>query len=165
MGSGLMRTCLMSTACRIWRRRRARSMTLRYWVRRSIPQVISDIIYEAFWECRADESETARPSRGDPGLVMGLAGSESAARGYRVVIVCIQVKGLTIFVMCARYQAQTYIAKAKMKCLGRSALLSWATIVDCGDVPLTWLDNNVALKQLDKAHRVRIIPPYPNPTT
>ncbi|KAK8121982.1 arginase family protein [Apiospora sp. TS-2023a] len=35
----------------------------------------------------------------------------------------------------------------------RSALLSWATIVDCGDVPLTWLDNNVALKQLDKAHR------------
>ncbi|KAK8072047.1 proclavaminate amidinohydrolase [Apiospora saccharicola] len=37
---------------------------------------------------------------------------------------------------------------------GRSALLSWATIVDCGDVPLTWLDNNVALKQLDKAHRV-----------
>ncbi|KAL8392623.1 hypothetical protein RB595_002714 [Gaeumannomyces hyphopodioides] len=31
---------------------------------------------------------------------------------------------------------------------------SWATLVDCGDVPLTWLDNNVALKQLDKAHRV-----------
>lgn len=26
--------------------------------------------------------------------------------------------------------------------------------MDCGDVPLTWLDNNVALKQLDKAHRV-----------
>ncbi|KAK8009002.1 proclavaminate amidinohydrolase [Apiospora marii] len=37
---------------------------------------------------------------------------------------------------------------------GKSALLSWATVVDCGDVPLTWLDNNVALKQLDKAHRV-----------
>lgn len=37
---------------------------------------------------------------------------------------------------------------------GRNPLKSWATVVDCGDVPLTWLDNNVALKQLDKAHRV-----------
>ncbi|KAI0126391.1 proclavaminate amidinohydrolase [Xylariales sp. AK1849] len=37
---------------------------------------------------------------------------------------------------------------------GRNPLKSWATIVDCGDVPLTWLDNNVALKQLDKAHKV-----------
>ncbi|KAK8075186.1 agmatinase- variant [Apiospora hydei] len=39
-------------------------------------------------------------------------------------------------------------------------LQSWATVVDCGDVPLTWLDNNVALKQLDKAHRVRGFTPY-----
>ncbi|TLD06162.1 uncharacterized protein PgNI_08648 [Pyricularia grisea] len=31
---------------------------------------------------------------------------------------------------------------------------SGASIVDCGDVTLTWLDNNYALKQLDKAHRV-----------
>ncbi|KAK3941063.1 arginase family protein [Diplogelasinospora grovesii] len=30
----------------------------------------------------------------------------------------------------------------------------WATIVDCGDATLTWLDNNVALRQLDKAHKV-----------
>lgn len=30
----------------------------------------------------------------------------------------------------------------------------WATIVDCGDVTLTWLDNNVAFKQLDKAHKI-----------
>ncbi|OIW26090.1 arginase family protein [Coniochaeta ligniaria NRRL 30616] len=30
----------------------------------------------------------------------------------------------------------------------------WATIIDCGDAPLTWLDNNVAFKQLDKAHLV-----------
>ncbi|KAI0169138.1 arginase [Hypoxylon sp. FL1284] len=37
---------------------------------------------------------------------------------------------------------------------GRNPLQSWATVVDCGDVPLTWLDNNVALAQLDKAHRV-----------
>ncbi|KAI5922042.1 arginase [Camillea tinctor] len=37
---------------------------------------------------------------------------------------------------------------------GRNPLLSWATVVDCGDVPLTWLDNNVALAQLDKAHTV-----------
>ncbi|KAI1378586.1 arginase family protein [Hypoxylon crocopeplum] len=37
---------------------------------------------------------------------------------------------------------------------GRNPLQSWATIVDCGDVPLTWLDNNIALAQLDKAHTV-----------
>ncbi|KAK7914319.1 proclavaminate amidinohydrolase [Apiospora marii] len=66
--------------------------------------------------------ETARPSRGGPGLVTALVGSGPAAAGFRVAIV--------------------------------SALLSWATVVDCGDVPLTWLDNNVALKQLDKAHRI-----------
>ncbi|KAI0882232.1 arginase [Annulohypoxylon maeteangense] len=37
---------------------------------------------------------------------------------------------------------------------GRNPLKSWAKVVDCGDVPLTWLDNNVALAQLDKAHTV-----------
>ncbi|KAI9037784.1 agmatinase [Aspergillus affinis] len=31
---------------------------------------------------------------------------------------------------------------------------SWAKLVDCGDAPLTWLDNTVALKQLDLAHKV-----------
>lgn len=30
---------------------------------------------------------------------------------------------------------------------------SWARIVDCGDAPLTFLDNTVALKQLEKAHK------------
>lgn len=29
-------------------------------------------------------------------------------------------------------------------------------MVDCGDAPLTWLDNTVALKQLDLAHKVGI---------
>ncbi|KAI1872072.1 uncharacterized protein JN550_004275 [Neoarthrinium moseri] len=37
---------------------------------------------------------------------------------------------------------------------GRNPLKSWATVVDCGDAPLVWLDNTVAIKQLDKAHRV-----------
>lgn len=37
---------------------------------------------------------------------------------------------------------------------GESPLTSWAKIVDVGDVGLTWFDNTVALKQLDKAHRV-----------
>ncbi|ETS81288.1 hypothetical protein PFICI_06290 [Pestalotiopsis fici W106-1] len=37
---------------------------------------------------------------------------------------------------------------------GKNPLKSWATITDCGDAPLTWLDNTYALKQLDKAHRV-----------
>ncbi|KAI1807071.1 arginase family protein [Daldinia bambusicola] len=37
---------------------------------------------------------------------------------------------------------------------GKNPLISWATIVDCGDVPLPWLDNNVALSKLDKAHKV-----------
>jgi agmatinase len=38
--------------------------------------------------------------------------------------------------------------------IGVNVLDSWATIVDCGDAPLTWLDNNVAFKQLDKSHLV-----------
>ncbi|KAI6371085.1 hypothetical protein MCOR25_004021 [Pyricularia grisea] len=37
---------------------------------------------------------------------------------------------------------------------GKNLFESGASIVDCGDVTLTWLDNNYALKQLDKAHRV-----------
>ncbi|KAF2129336.1 Arginase/deacetylase [Dothidotthia symphoricarpi CBS 119687] len=37
---------------------------------------------------------------------------------------------------------------------GENVLLDWAKIVDCGDAPLTFLDNTVALKQLDKAHEV-----------
>jgi agmatinase len=38
--------------------------------------------------------------------------------------------------------------------VGKNVLHDWATIVDCGDAPLTWLDNNVAFAQLDKAHLV-----------
>ena len=34
--------------------------------------------------------------------------------------------------------------------------MSWAKVLDCGDAPLTVLDNNVALKQLEKAHKVRL---------
>ncbi|KAF6811798.1 arginase family protein [Colletotrichum sojae] len=34
----------------------------------------------------------------------------------------------------------------------RNPLQSWATVVDCGDARLTWLDNTVSLKRLDKAH-------------
>ncbi|KAI8179155.1 proclavaminate amidinohydrolase, partial [Colletotrichum sp. SAR 10_70] len=33
-------------------------------------------------------------------------------------------------------------------------LQSWARVVDCGDARLTWLDNTVSLKRLDKAHKV-----------
>ncbi|KAL4933058.1 agmatinase [Aspergillus undulatus] len=36
----------------------------------------------------------------------------------------------------------------------QNAFESWASLVDCGDAPLTWLDNTVALKQLDLAHEV-----------
>ncbi|WYZ43859.1 hypothetical protein EsH8_VII_000295 [Colletotrichum jinshuiense] len=35
---------------------------------------------------------------------------------------------------------------------GRDPLQSWARVVDCGDARLTWLDNTIALKRLDKAH-------------
>lgn len=38
---------------------------------------------------------------------------------------------------------------------GQSTLNLWAKVVDTGDVGLTWFDNSVALRQLDKAHRVR----------
>lgn len=41
---------------------------------------------------------------------------------------------------------------------GENVLDDWATIVDCGDAPLTWLDNNVAFKQLDKSHLVSFNP-------
>ncbi|PGG97792.1 agmatinase [Helicocarpus griseus UAMH5409] len=37
---------------------------------------------------------------------------------------------------------------------GENVFASWAKVVDCGDAPLTFLDNTVALKQLDKAHKV-----------
>ncbi len=36
---------------------------------------------------------------------------------------------------------------------GRNSFLDWARIVDCGDAPLTFLDNTVALKQLEDAHK------------
>ncbi|KAL2271485.1 hypothetical protein VTJ83DRAFT_856 [Remersonia thermophila] len=35
---------------------------------------------------------------------------------------------------------------------GRNPLRSWAKVVDCGDAPLTWLDNTVALATLEEAH-------------
>lgn len=38
---------------------------------------------------------------------------------------------------------------------GENVFASWARVVDCGDAPLTFLDNTVALKQLDLAHKVR----------
>ncbi|KAL4991917.1 arginase family-domain-containing protein [Aspergillus falconensis] len=37
---------------------------------------------------------------------------------------------------------------------GQNVFESWAKLVDCGDATLTWLDNTVALKQLDLAHKV-----------
>ncbi|KAK0509404.1 hypothetical protein JMJ35_007798 [Cladonia borealis] len=37
---------------------------------------------------------------------------------------------------------------------GENSFGSWAKILDCGDAPLTFLDNTIALKQLEKAHRV-----------
>lgn len=38
--------------------------------------------------------------------------------------------------------------------LGKNPFQSWAKILDCGDAPLTFLDNTIALKQLEKAHVV-----------
>ncbi|KAA6410873.1 MAG: Arginase deacetylase [Lasallia pustulata] len=37
---------------------------------------------------------------------------------------------------------------------GKNSFMDWAKIIDCGDAPLTFLDNTVALKQLQKAHEV-----------
>ncbi|EGY17449.1 proclavaminate amidinohydrolase [Verticillium dahliae VdLs.17] len=37
---------------------------------------------------------------------------------------------------------------------GRNPLAAWATVVDCGDAHLTWLDSRVSLQRLDKAHEV-----------
>lgn len=38
---------------------------------------------------------------------------------------------------------------------GQGTLNQWAKVVDVGDVGLTWFHNTIALRQLDKAHRVR----------
>ena len=37
---------------------------------------------------------------------------------------------------------------------GENPYMSWAKILDCGNAPLTFLDNTVALRQLEKAHKV-----------
>ncbi|GAB7338497.1 hypothetical protein MBLNU457_5249t2 [Dothideomycetes sp. NU457] len=37
---------------------------------------------------------------------------------------------------------------------GRNVFQEWAKVVDCGDAPLTVLDNTLALKQLDKSHKL-----------
>ncbi|GAD98044.1 conserved hypothetical protein [Paecilomyces variotii No. 5] len=37
---------------------------------------------------------------------------------------------------------------------GYNPFLQWAKAVDCGDAPLTFVDNTVALKQLGKAHKI-----------
>lgn len=39
---------------------------------------------------------------------------------------------------------------------GRNSFEEWAKIVDCGDAPLTFVDNTVALKQLGKAYKVSV---------
>ena len=39
---------------------------------------------------------------------------------------------------------------------GRNSFEEWARIVDCGDAPLTFMDNTLALKQLVKAYKVRL---------
>lgn len=40
---------------------------------------------------------------------------------------------------------------------GRNSFDDWAKIVDCGDAPLTFVDNTLALKQLGKAHKVGLV--------
>lgn len=42
---------------------------------------------------------------------------------------------------------------------GDGTLNKWAKVVDVGDVGLSWFDNSIALRQLDKAHRVRKFQP------
>ncbi|KAF4549413.1 Arginase-like protein 4 [Elsinoe fawcettii] len=37
---------------------------------------------------------------------------------------------------------------------GQNIFQSWARIIDCGDAPLTFLDNTIALKQLDLSHKI-----------
>ncbi|PNS19733.1 Arginase [Sphaceloma murrayae] len=37
---------------------------------------------------------------------------------------------------------------------GQNIFQSWAKIIDCGDSPLTFLDNTIALKQLDLSHKI-----------
>lgn len=86
---------------------------------------------------------------------------ESEGRGYDIAILGAPFDTTTTGRPGARFGpggirtgSQRMFPQATSIYTGRSVLDSWATIVDCGDVGLTWLDNNVALRQLDKAHRV-----------
>ena len=65
--------------------------------------------------------------------------------------------GWSIYTGEARSIVLSYVLSELNKSLviGENSFSSWATILDCGDAPLTFLDNTVALKQLEKAHRVR----------
>ena len=38
--------------------------------------------------------------------------------------------------------------------VGNNPFVDWAKIIDCGDAPLTFLDNTIAIRQLEKAHKV-----------
>ncbi|KAK4226984.1 Arginase/deacetylase [Podospora fimiseda] len=44
----------------------------------------------------------------------------------------------------------------------RNPFNSWAKIIDCGDAPLTWLDNTIALSTLEKSH-LSVSSPSPTP--
>lgn len=39
-------------------------------------------------------------------------------------------------------------------CVGKNAFQQGLKVVDCGDAPLTVLDNTIALKQLGRAHEI-----------
>ncbi|KAL7945076.1 arginase family domain-containing protein [Trichoderma barbatum] len=59
----------------------------------------------------------------------------------------------------ARFGPNAIRAASKPKTYGysiytnRDPVHDWARVVDCSDAPLTWLDNRVALKTLDQAHK------------
>jgi arginase family enzyme len=62
--------------------------------------------------------------------------------------------GGTAYTPVCAYVCATYLSKlATNEDAGRDPFHDWAKIVDCGDAPMTWLDNRAALSTLDKAHK------------
>lgn len=108
--------------------------------------------------------EIARASPLGPEHGTGPSGSAWAARGNIPMALgaCIRVRwtihsAFLPIKMNRCPKALDGAGRSALMCsvVGKNALKSWATVVDCGDVPLTYLDNDYALAQLTKGHKVR----------
>ena len=87
-----------------------------------------------------------------PVPALGLEAFESVLSEYQHLLAGTSIQ------VGSHEQGKRMLNKAMLKLIfriGRNPFMDWAKIIDCGDAPLTFLDNTIALKQLEKAHKVR----------